>query len=131
IAPGRIMRRQLMRSRRIAVTVDLRQDHVRWIGLILDNVETQNARLPQRRGQEIPDPSRPDPRMNMDYKHVLILLHNAHPRTLPDHTIPDGRADDPVLCGWRQAGAECQLRRHVPPGPATARTHARGLALWP
>ena len=61
------MRRQLVCSRGIVVTVDLRQDHVRRVGLILNDVETQYAGLGQRGpcidqggGQEILDSFGPD-----------------------------------------------------------------------
>ena len=42
------MRRQLVRSRGIVVTVDLGQDHVRRIGLILNDIETHCAGLGQQ-----------------------------------------------------------------------------------
>ena len=52
--------------------------------LILDDVETQHAglghrglRIGQRGGQEILGPAGPDPRMNMNDQHALILLHHA------------------------------------------------------
>jgi hypothetical protein len=52
------------------------------IGLVLDDVEPQHARLAQRcprvrqrRGQELLDLPRPDPHMYMNDQHALILLH--------------------------------------------------------
>ena len=78
------MRRQLVRSRGIVVTVDLRQDHVRRVGLILNDVERQYAGLGQRgpgidqgSGQEILDSFRPDPRMNMNDQHVLTMPYGS------------------------------------------------------
>jgi hypothetical protein len=78
------MRRQLVRSRGLLIPVDLGQDHVRRVRLILQDIETHDSRLSQRcpridqRGsQEILHPARPDPHLNMDDQHSLILLRQA------------------------------------------------------
>ena len=82
ITPGRIVRRQLVRRRSLLIPVDLGQHHMRRIGLILHHIKPQHARLGQRlpridhRGsQEILDPLRPDPHMNMNDQHA------SHPAT--------------------------------------------------
>jgi hypothetical protein len=72
---------------------------VRRIVLVLDHVETQHARLGERRlridlrgGQELRDLFGPDAGVNMNGKHVLILLY-AGRRTM--------RADPPC---WEEGG---------------------------
>src|ERR1700733_16115448 len=82
VPPGRVVRRLLVRGRGLLVAVDLGQHHVPGVGLVLQHVEPQHARLgerrprvDQRRGEEIRGLLRPDPDMYMNDQHVPILPH--------------------------------------------------------
>src|SRR5215207_6964282 len=86
LPPVLIVRRVLVRGRGGLVAVDLDQDDLRRIGLVLDDVEPQHARLvqrrprvDQRRREEVLDPIRPNPHLNMYDQHPAILAAARSP----------------------------------------------------